>query len=518
MNPHQRPMVSAWVRHIACSLLFACFLGLSSSASAWVAYKSKSGSFRLEVSGYVKNFFAIQTGMARFLPEEVPQDLKGLDTLFRSIYPNQPQANLGEQWKTFRQDLNTSAQDQLWFRLGIKMKMGSSATLQIAYEIRPWAGSQPSMLLQKLPALGSALSGGLFGSDGGGAAGFGAFTFFDDRYLDFPSVVLDRSGFRLQHALDRLFFSYSFEALDMTIGRQPISFGVGRVFRPNDVLAPFSPYEFDTEQRRGVDAIKLEIPLGDVSELMIVAAIQRLYPSCQRSTTNDINVEGTPPAGCNPNATRINYWDDPSPAGIARFKWNVSTVDMFVMAGYVHQDIVGGLGISASIFGMGLQAEFLYRYPIVKPEDQHPGGLWSLSVNAEYNIAKIKLLLGLSYFHQSVGSTDPKRYLKVAQGHRHLRGESFLLGTDYLALYWQWELHPLVSFNGSIILNLLDPSAVFAPTFTINPIQDLHLLVGAYIGAGAFPTLGDNNKPNLALQSEFGSFGAMVLVGLRYYY
>lgn len=496
-------------------------------AQAWVAYQTEHESFRLEFRGYLKNFLAIQTGLARFLPESPPADLKGWADTFRLLFPNTPTQDLTATWNQFRKELDTSTQNQIWLRLGILMKIGGSATLQMAYELRPWIGNQPQRLLQAIPVLGSLATQGLFGNQANLTAGFGAFTSFEDRYLDFPSTFVDQHNIRLQHMLDRLFFSYSFSVLDLTIGRQPISMGIGRVFRPNDVLAPFSPYEFDTEQRRGVDAIKIEIPLGDVSELMLIGALQRLYPSCPRKIGEDLTLSAQTTPGCRPNSTStptttpttIGYFDDPSPAGLARLKWNIKGVDMFAMTGYVHQDFVAGFGISASVFGAGIQGEFLYRYPIVKPEEQHPGGLWNLSLNLEYNIAKINVLLGLSYFHQSVGSTQPSAYLTVAQSYRYFRGESFLLGTDYLALYWQWQIHPLLAFSGSVILNLLDPSAILAPTLVFNPLQDLHITAGAYIGIGAFPQfVTENNNAKLSLASEFGAVGVLFLLGLRYYY
>jgi len=51
------------------------------------------------------------------------------------------------------------------------------------------------------------------------------------------------------------------------VGRQAIAWGNARIINPTDIIAPFSFNELDTEERRGVDAVRVRIPLGMMDEL-----------------------------------------------------------------------------------------------------------------------------------------------------------------------------------------------------------------------------------------------------------
>jgi hypothetical protein len=60
----------------------------------------------------------------------------------------------------------------------------------------------------------------------------------------------------------------------VTIGRQAIGWGRGVLFGAVDLFAPFTPLEVDREWRRGVDALRAEVALGEhaSAELLAVGA------------------------------------------------------------------------------------------------------------------------------------------------------------------------------------------------------------------------------------------------------
>ena len=478
-----------------------------------ILYQSNDESIRIEFNGYIKNFFAVQTGGERFLPEKLPKSFVSLDQVIRALIPTAPHEDPQVSWEKFRDEMGTLGQDQLWIRFDLKMKY-KDASVKIAYEIRPWTGSNPYRLIGTIPSIGSLFTSGLNDSN----SSFSIGTHFDDRLLDFPLVAFERHSFRLTHQLDRLYLFYSFDFADITIGRQPISIGVGRIFRPADILAPFSPHEFDTEQKRGVDALKIDIPIGDLSEIVFIASLQRLYPSCKRDVSKTIKFQ-IAPSGCTQNSTKSDYFDNPSPSFLAKAKWTISKLDFFILAGYHYQDIIGAMGFSFSINRFGVHGSASYRYPTIEADSDHKYGLFNGMLNLEYNLPKWKLLVDFSYFHQNFGSDTPTRYLKLAQNHRYLRGETFLLGTDYLGLSISWEIHPLLTFRAIAMLNLLDTSALIAPTLELSVMANLYVTLSSYIGIGEPPNVKvDGDKFNIELKSEFGNIGTLFLIGLRAYY
>ena len=66
--------------------------------------------------------------------------------------------------------------------------------------------------------------------------------------------------------LDRAFATISTEIMDVYIGRQAVAWGSGRVLNPTDILAPFTFSALDTEDRFGIDALRIRIPVGTMGE------------------------------------------------------------------------------------------------------------------------------------------------------------------------------------------------------------------------------------------------------------
>jgi hypothetical protein len=67
--------------------------------------------------------------------------------------------------------------------------------------------------------------------------------------------------------LDRLNVQLQLKSGDLTIGRQAISLGSARIVNPTDVFLPFNVRARNTEYRTGIDAIRFQKPLGELSEL-----------------------------------------------------------------------------------------------------------------------------------------------------------------------------------------------------------------------------------------------------------
>ena len=91
------------------------------------------------------------------------------------------------------------------------------------------------------------------------------------RVADFDATIYpgknDSTGsFGLFQNLDRASIAYSAGFGDITIGRQAIAWGSARVVNPTDVVAPYAYNQLDTEDRIGVDAIRVQIPIGVLGE------------------------------------------------------------------------------------------------------------------------------------------------------------------------------------------------------------------------------------------------------------
>ena len=67
--------------------------------------------------------------------------------------------------------------------------------------------------------------------------------------------------------LDRFNVQIRLDQGDLTLGRQSIAFGNSRFVSPSDVFLPFDVRTLDQEYRRGVDAVRYQASIGDLSEI-----------------------------------------------------------------------------------------------------------------------------------------------------------------------------------------------------------------------------------------------------------
>lgn len=135
-------------------------------------------------------------------------------------------------------------------RIKLTWKPDESFSLAAAYELTPQIQLADPAVIYPLPQIN---------------------TFFYRAYdLDqnlYPQPGKPSAGFQLVQNLDRFFMTYSRSFGDILIGRQPVALGTAHVINPTDVLAPFTFQTLDTEERIGVDAVRLKIPVGLLGEL-----------------------------------------------------------------------------------------------------------------------------------------------------------------------------------------------------------------------------------------------------------
>ena len=87
------------------------------------------------------------------------------------------------------------------------------------------------------------------------------------RWRDLDATLVDDDPIRIRQNLDRAYVRAYPGLGDMTLGRQPISFGLARVYSPVDVILPTGLQAQEPDYRAGVDAVRWLVPLGAVSEL-----------------------------------------------------------------------------------------------------------------------------------------------------------------------------------------------------------------------------------------------------------
>ena len=89
----------------------------------------------------------------------------------------------------------------------------------------------------------------------------------DFESLLYPSEDEPISSVGIYHNLDRASVQFSTDFADFSIGRDAIAWGSARIVNPTDIIAPYTYDQLDTEDRVGVDAIRVRIPVGVMGEI-----------------------------------------------------------------------------------------------------------------------------------------------------------------------------------------------------------------------------------------------------------
>lgn len=304
----------------------------------------------------------------------------------------------------------------------------------------------------------------------------------------------------LQHRFDRLVLSTKVKRVDLAFGRQPISFGTGRIFTPLDLVNPFHPATIDSEYKPGVDAVRADAYVGATGKLTAAAAYAG-EPLVGEDRETDPGLDDLVLA--------------------ATGQGTVGVSDLRGFLGVVHGEPVAGASIETSVGPVGVHADATFTLadePFVRAV-----------AGADWRPTTTTTLMGEAYV-QTFGAASPDGYLDAVADPRFQRGEVWQMGRYYAAITVAQEVTPLIAANASVIANVADPSALIALGTSWSVADDAVLAAGAYLGAGRRPDTVDFSLADGALvppdaaalaasvNSEFGLYPVVGYLQVRTYF
>jgi hypothetical protein len=342
-----------------------------------------------------------------------------------------------------------------------------------------------------------------------GALGTGGFA-RPPRWLPLQTTTPDGSRFQWTHEVDRLNFKVRLGPVDLIVGRQAVSFGVGFVWQPADLVATFSPLEVDRAFKPGVDALRLNLALGAMTELALVFAAGG--PTCMRGRLPD----GTACRDYDPHFS----WDHS--VGVARLRTTVGPVDLGGLAGWVRGDVVAGAFVTAALGRFRLRSEAVLTHDptvdLAHAGSGNPQGQSATFARAVFGLdykldtKKPLFVLGEIYYN-GFGSRRADDYFALARRARVAEfAEVQNLGVLYLAAGVSWEPHDRLPLSLTLMANLFDPSMLVAATVTYRLGDESVLEVGAYLPLGPAP------GKDLTIRSEFGFYPNLYFAAWKMYF
>lgn len=311
---------------------------------------------------------------------------------------------------------------------------------------------------------------------------------FDQRL--YPAMDKTATSFGLYHNLDRLYLSLRAPRFDFYAGRQAIAWGAARTVNPTDIIAPFAYSQLDVEDRLGVDALRLRVPLGFMAEL-------------------------------DAGAVMGDEADHPNNAYYLRGRFYLSGNDVSVVAAAFRGNTMIGGDWARSIGGAGFWLEAAWARTSVYSDDSLDSDNYlRLSTGLDYQFTP--LLYGfVEYHYNGAGYTDAADYAMATEEPAYREGGVYLVGQHYLIPGVMYQLTPLITLSGEILLNVTDPSAYVTVTTEYNIARNIYLSGGFYLPVGTEPALDETaQQPVEALdfESEFGAYPGMVYSSFRIYF
>jgi hypothetical protein len=248
---------------------------------------------------------------------------------------------------------------------------------------------------------------------------------------------------------------------DVTLGRQRVALGTGLFWSALDMLNPPNPLRIESDEYLGVDALRIERKLGELSKADLVFA-----PDPDR---------------------RSDRW-------VVQYRRNFSGSDLTLTFGKYWDDRLLGLDFATQAGNAGVRGE----YAVVRP-----------GLGRSFQ----KVMVGWDYaWPNSVGLSveayysGQRREDRAASDARHPQmAFAQPLGTAYVGATLGYDLTPLWRASVAALHNVRDKSWVLYPSLAYSASDNLSVLFGTQQFLGSS-------------RSEFGGLGALYFLRMQYYF
>lgn len=278
-------------------------------------------------------------------------------------------------------------------------------------------------------------------------------------FLDLDWTLLDRKNIFWRHSLYRAYGQYKTEKASITVGRQRIAWGTGRLWNPTDLFNPVDPLQLEQDEKRGVDALSFDWFFDDFSFLNLVYAPQR--------SQEDLK------------------------AGI-RLKTSLEDWDLSFMGGRFEEDEVIGGDFSTTLFEGGLRGEMTYTSVSGDSND-----FLRFVLSYDYTFENSLYFL-FEYFYN--GGNLPAFDLTT-----FLQDGIATVQKNFMGLNLGYDITPLIRAETHFIWDVDGKSTFIWPKLIWSVTQNLDATLSGQIYHG--------NE-----DSEFGSFSNLYHAELQYFF
>ena len=278
-------------------------------------------------------------------------------------------------------------------------------------------------------------------------------------WLNWDRSYSEHGSANWRHAIYRGWVRWQEEGFDLTVGRQRIALGRGRLWNPEDLFNPIFPLAVEGDQRIGQDSAVARLRLAE-----------GIWASAIVSPQDD-------------------YHDYRS---AVRFDYESVQLDAGVMFGDFRGDLVWGLDFASNLGDAAVRGEATYTS--IRGRDN----IWQVVASLDYNFDVGKGLYALVeylYNENTVDSLDPGPAPNPLSGSSNIvralaRGQVSILDRittvrkHQLGAQASYEITPLLTGIALVLYDWDGRSAAFAPALSYSPVADVVVSVAGQLFVG----------------------------------
>ncbi len=304
----------------------------------------------------------------------------------------------------------------------------------------------------------------------------------------YPSETEENASFAVFQNLDRLSLTFRMRLADIIVGRQVIAWGSAHAVNPTDILSPFTFQDIDTENRRGVDAVRVRVPAGLMGEF---------------------------DTGC----VFGSEFNDEENAYYIRFKTYMYNTDVTFLFMDFQKNVMAGWDLTGSLGGTGwwMEGSAVWNDVFTDQHDTYDKHYIRISMGMDYSFGS-KSYGFLEYHFSSAGTDKASQYINQRKRSALSEGAVYLMGRHYFIPGVQYQITPLISLAGRFLWNVQDSSCLIAPHIEYNISQNIYISGGGFVSLGEVPVFDATSISGFRMRSEFGSYPGILYVSLSVYY
>ncbi len=294
--------------------------------------------------------------------------------------------------------------------------------------------------------------------------------------LDWTAEASDQVLWR--HRVDRLALTLPVgESVELSVGRQVVSWASTLILTPADPFAPFDPADPFREYRVGIDGVRVRAYPGAFSEVELVV----------RPTSS-------------PGGDQLT--------ALVRGKTNWRGWDVAAWGGVLFDDAAGAVSAVGELAGWAVRTEVSVR-------DGGVGAVLRGTVGVDRRVAVYRrdLYLIVEYQRDGFGAADSDELFQTTLSSAFQRGELQLLARDALATQASYQIHPLWAADLLALTSLSDGSVLLSGGGTWGFGSNSSLRGGFFIGVGD-----DAFALDTSIGSEFGPTPTVLYLSLTHFF